>query len=299
MSSVGAGRVDLSTPVTLRVGNAVCEILPGLGGSIARWAICEQEIFRRATPESIERRDPLGMATFPLVPYSNRIGGGRFNWAGQSHHIGLNFPPEPHALHGTGWTGIWACERLSETSVLLRFAQEANCHWPWAFEAEQRILLEADCLSLQLSARNLSGSDAPLAFGHHPYFDSEGATLVFSAAELWTTGADGLPENPTPPAGQFDFATAQPVQGRALDNGYAGWDGKAYVSWADRPLALDIEADMTAAVVYVPEGGKAFCFEPVPHIINALNLPNHGPQMPVVRSGATFQAEVKFTAKPC
>ncbi len=297
MKPIGAAMLDLPTTVTLHAGDAVCEILPAVGGSITRWAIGDQEMFRCARSTAIEKRDPLGMATFPLVPYSNRIGGGCFDWAGQSHRIALNFSPEPNAIHGTGWTGIWDYYRLDDNSLLLRFAQNADSHWPWAFEAEQHIMLDEDGLSLRLSARNLSDRDVPLAFGHHPYFDREGATLVFRATEFWSTGEDGLPDQPLPPVGQFDFANGDPIKGRVLDNGYAGWDGKARISWTRRPLALDIEADMSAAVVYVPSDGDTFCFEPVPHIINALNLPGHGPQMPIISPGGIYQTAIKFTAR--
>jgi galactose mutarotase-like enzyme len=42
-------------------------------------------MLRTASAEAIAAHDPLGMASFPLVPYSNRIADARFGWAGQTH----------------------------------------------------------------------------------------------------------------------------------------------------------------------------------------------------------------------
>jgi aldose 1-epimerase len=238
------------------------------------------------------------MASFPLVPYSNRIGFARFDWADQTVLLQANFSPEPHSIHGTGWTSAWEAERLGPGTVILRLVHHANADWYWPFEAEQRITLSANALEIRLIARNRSDQKVPLAIGHHPYFDSKGATLFFNARQVWHTGADGLPAFASAPQGDLDFANHQAVQGRILDNGYAGWDGKARIHWQDRPLQLDIAADMQAAVVYVPQDQQYFCFEPVPHIINALNLPEHSPQMPLVEPGACYETQIVFTATP-
>lgn len=285
------------TPIILHAGDATCEIWPEAGGSIGRWAIGGQEMLRRASSEATGQAPPLGMATFPLIPYSNRIGQAAFTWHDKRYQLKANFPPELHAIHGTGWTTPWVAEQVDNDAIVLRLIHSPDAQWPWAFDAEQHIRLTGNALSLHLSAQNLSDGPVPLAFGHHPYFDSAGATLSFAASTVWQTGDNGLPAFPEAPRGQFDFTNGEPVAGRALDNGYAGWDGTAHIQWQGRPLTLNIEADMAAAVVYVPQGGDSFCFEPVPHIVNALNLPGHCPQMPVVAPGASFETQISFTAR--
>jgi aldose 1-epimerase len=286
-----------SKPVLLRSAAAECEIWPALGGSIGRWTISGQEMFRRAIVTADASWSPLDMASFPLVPFSNRIGFGQFAWAGRPVEIVANFPPEPHAIHGTGWTAAWEIAGLTVDTLVLRHSHAESPQWPWAFEAEQHITLTSNALALRLVARNLANEPVPLAFGHHPYFDSKGATLSFSADTVWRTGADGLPSCAETPEGNFDFTTDAPIEGRALDNGFAGWDGKAHIRWQGRPLYLEIDADMQAAVVYVPIDGDSFCFEPVPHIINALNMPGELPQMPVVAPGKGAEMLIHFAAK--
>jgi aldose 1-epimerase len=285
-----------SSPILLTAGSAECEIWPEKGGSIARWTINGQNMMRATVPAAVHDALPLGMASFPLAPYSNRIGYGRFDWNSRTVELEPNFPPEPHAIHGTGWTSAWTIDVATADELTLIHSHKADRHWPWHFEAQQRIRLTEHSLTIEMIAHNLSDQMAPLAFGHHPYFDADQATLTFSAHTIWQTGNDGLPERFETPAGLHNFAHGQAVADCALDNGYAGWDGNATIRWPERPLQLTIHSDMSAAVVYIPSGESYFCFEPVPHIINALNLPGQRPPMPMVAPGARFTSQIQFKA---
>ena len=284
----------LGPPVLLRNGDAECEIWPDKGGSIARWAIAGQNMFRTTAPGARADALPTCMASFPLVPFSNRIGFGRFDWKGKTIKLKLNARPEPHSLHGTGWIARWTATELTENAVVLSYEHHPDQYWPWHFSAEQHIVITNDGLTIQMKARNLSDRPAPLAFGHHPAFDSEGATLAFNASTVWLSGDEGLPAFAETPNTAFDFTNGGRVTGRVLDNGYAGWDGKANIRWDNRPRELVIISDMRAAVVYVPDDESHFCFEPVPHIINALNLPDQQPSMPIVAPGASVASNIQF-----
>jgi aldose 1-epimerase len=273
-----------------------CVIKPQLGASIVEWRVGDQDMLRRADDEGIQGDDPRNLASFPLVPFSNRIGYGRFKWAGQDLQLDQNFLPEPHAIHGIGWKVAWDVIEQHNDSVTLGYSHDVSGGWHWPFEAKQHFTVTANGLMIELSARNIFDQPVPLAFGHHPYFDSSGAILRFNAEQVWHNGQDGLPNAVTKPTSQYDFANGAPVTGRAIDNGYAKWDGTAQIRWDDRPLMLDIVSDMTAAVVFVPKAEDYFCFEPVPHIINALNIPGHGPQMPVIDAGQTYKSTINFIA---
>ena len=96
----------------------------------------------------------------------------------------------------------------------------------------------------------------------------------------------------------FDFSGDGVLAGRDIDHCYAGWDGQACISWDGRPMMLNIISDMAAAVVYVPKGGDAFCFEPVPHINNALNRPDDILPMPTIAPGESFTATIQLRAVP-
>jgi aldose 1-epimerase len=283
-------------PLVITNGKSTCEIWPEYGGSIGRWAIGEQEMFRRARPSATRQPLPLGMSSFPLVPYSNRISGGRFNWMNTQYQLNANFPPEPHAIHGTGWTASWTVTDHQSSTITLRYTHAPNAAWPFPFEAEQHISIRENGLIISLNAHNKSDQAVPLGFGHHPYFDSEGANLLFSADAIWQNGKDSLPAHNEKPDGQFDFTGGGAISGRTIDNCYAGWDGDAEIWWDNRPLKLSINADMDALVVYIPNGEDSFCVEPVPHINNAINMPEHAPQMPVIAPGQSYQNTLSFMA---
>jgi aldose 1-epimerase len=286
--------------LAIRRGEASCTIYPELGGSLGRWTVAGQEMLRAANPEAIVENEPLGMASFPLVPYSNRIAGGAFEWDGRTIKLAKNFLPGQHSIHGIGWQRPWLVSARDHDCVRLTLMHHADAHWPWAFDAEQRIAVDDQTLTLNLIVRNRSDRAAPLAFGHHPYFDAAGAVLVFASDAVWMSGDDALPTEPISPHGAFDFSAPAPVEGRTIDHCYAGIAGPARISWADRPLALEIESfpQLGAAVVYIPQGGDAFCFEPVPHINNALNLAGHHPAMPVIAAGDAFETRITFRATP-
>lgn len=275
-----------------------CELFPQVGGSIGGWTVHGQEMLRAASAAAVSAYDPFGMASFPLVPYSNRIANGEFEWNGNGFALTRNFPPEPHAIHGVGFERPWVCAARSADSALLTLNHRPDGAWPWPFEARQRITLAERELSLELSAVNLAPHPVPLAFGHHPYFPRRGAQLRFDARSVWLVGGNGLPSEPAVVAGRFDFSKGAPVEELEVDHCFTGWSGPARISWQDKPLALEVTASaaLGSAVVYIHNGAEGFCFEPVPHINNALNLRAHEPAMPVVAPGESFCAGIRFRA---
>lgn len=281
--------------LTLTAGAARCSVRADIGGSLAGWTIGDQPLLRPAPDNA---GDCLDMASFPLVPYSNRIGHARFDWDGTAVALAPNFEPEPHALHGVGWRRPWTIADRGDSHVTLALHHGGDADWPWPFEATQRIMLREDRLSLSLSAINRHHAAVPLGFGHHPYFDATGATLSFTASRVFPSDASSLPMDPVAPHGAFDFSGGAAVTGRTIDNCFSGWDGNAIIRWADRSIGVAITAspELAAMVLYIPDGGRFFCVEPVPNINNALNRPGDKPGLPVIAPGAAFTADITLCA---
>lgn len=280
----------------LFAGESRCTILPELGGSLAGWSVAGQALLRRSTAADIANGDRRRLAAFPLVPYSNRIGHGQFAFEGETFRLPHNLPPEPHAIHGTGWEDPWAVTALSASAVTLNLVHHGDDRWPWAFAARQEIAVTPHGLTLALTATSLADKPVPLAFGHHPYFDSDGAMLRFRAGRVWLNDTNMLPIKLIECTDSFDFSTATSVAARQIDHCFSGWDGLARITWADRPLAVELVTDLPAAVVYLPAGGDRFCFEPVPHSNNALNRADAVPPVPIIAPGDSFTARVVFSA---
>ena len=284
--------------LTLTHGAARCDLLPQVGGSIGTWAVSGQEMLRTARESGIAARDPYATAGFPLVPYSNRIGQGSFEWRGERMNLARNFAPEPHSIHGVGFERAWQVQSRDSDSAVLQLTHRPDAGWPWAFDARQYITLTDDLLILEFEAVNLESQPVPLAFGHHPYFPSSGARLTFHAQGVWRVDDDGLPCELVKPTGPFDFFKGSAVENADIDHCFTGWNGVAIIAWPDRPQALGITAsrELSSAVVYIRRDLDAFCFEPVAHINNALNRDDRESAMPVIAPGESFEASIRFRA---
>ena len=104
--------------LTLRAGNALLEIIPEVGGSITRYCLVTEEqtlnFLRPAIQSGFAKHDPREMASFPMIPFSNRIRNGHFKLQGWGIKLPLNFYPEVHSIHGHGWKVLWTVTEKSE-----------------------------------------------------------------------------------------------------------------------------------------------------------------------------------------
>jgi aldose 1-epimerase len=284
--------------ITIEDNKSRCIIAPSIGGSIISWSIDGQNILRDTYSNDFTPSNPLDLASFPLVPYSNRIGNAHFSWAGQPVSLLANFSPEPHAIHGVGWERPWTVKAQTQNMCELIIEHVADDSWPWPFVASQQLMLTGGGLKITSKATNMFNQAVPLAFGHHPYFDKANASLQFHAEAMLTNGTDALPSDNQTIHGMFDFANSGVVAGRDIDHCYTNWDGRALIRWENRPLALEITSDVRAAVIYIPPDGDAFCFEPVPHVNNALNRMDLNPGMPIIAAGESFSTTTVMQTFP-
>ena len=131
----------------LAAGELRLVLAPAVGGSIAsftrRWreGTRERELhwLRPASADGLATRNPLAMASFPLLPFCNRIRDGRASFEGRHIRFPPNHPAEdsPHPLHGIGWQRPWTVESASGTQAVLQLRMEASEAWPWASSARQ------------------------------------------------------------------------------------------------------------------------------------------------------------------
>jgi len=81
-------------------------VLPEAGGGSAAFDLAAgggSVPLMRALPAGISNPDPDLLACYPLVPWSNRIGHGRFEFGGRTWQVAPNYPKEPYPSHGEGW----------------------------------------------------------------------------------------------------------------------------------------------------------------------------------------------------
>ena len=81
--------------IVLAASDWTTVLRPELGGSVASLTWKGRDVLR---PTPAEATDPLQTACFPLVPYANRIAGGRFAFGGREAVLEVLPPFAPNAL---------------------------------------------------------------------------------------------------------------------------------------------------------------------------------------------------------
>ncbi|GAO38034.1 hypothetical protein SCH01S_03_00080 [Sphingomonas changbaiensis NBRC 104936] len=253
----------------IAIGAAGYELVlaPGIGGAIARFAHRGKAVLRGAdAPNS-----PLDCGCFPLVPYCNRIRGGRFNFRGRTVELAPNMKGDPSPLHGQGWLGPWLVESQGADCACLFFAHQPG-EWPWAYESRQTFSLGDDGLEAEIECRNLSGDPMPCGLGFHPYFPCDAGTRIDTrVAQVWEVDDKVLPTGTAPATGRYALDD-QPACARGLDNGYDGWSGEMRLTDGDRVRRM-ASPDARFFQIYSPPEGCLLAAEPVSHANAALNEP--------------------------
>lgn len=241
-----------------------CSIVPSLGGCIAGLWLNGLPVLRATPLAALSTARQSG--SYPLVPFSNRIGHASLQWQGTSHPLLRNNGDEPHAIHGVGWQRPWAVLEQSATHAMLSFEHAPDAAWPFAFDASQVFQLGPGTLSLTLGITNQSSQPAPVGLGWHPYFVKRpGSRLRFVATGRWDMGADKLPTQHHPATGlDVDCATLD------VDHCFDGWQGQVLLQ--DEVLRTRVSANLTRLVVYTHPTRDFVAIEPVSHVNNALNL---------------------------
>jgi aldose 1-epimerase len=290
--------MDSKSLITLSAGTLELCINPSIGGSISSLEWVEGEL-RNAVLRKCHSRNEnvLDAASFPLVPYVNRIRGGCFNFRGRDVQLSPNMPGDPSPLHGQGWLGAWQVENQGPTEAILSF-NHASGEWPWDYRAEQQFTLDETGLTLGLACRNLSDEPMPCGLGQHPYFNcGPGTRLDTEVTHVWTIDENVLPVERVPASGPFDLA-GRAVCGQDLDHGFGGWGGAARMSDPDWPFDLEMSSpDACFFQLYSPATGGIFVAEPVSHANAALNAPeDQWPElgMKVLAPGEQMSLEMRL-----
>jgi aldose 1-epimerase len=263
-----------------------------LGGCVAGLWFGEQEVLR-STPAA-ELQSVRVSGSYPLIPYSNRIGNRKLHWAGLDYELLKNFAPEPHAIHGVGWERAWVLEESTAEQSVLSYNHVADASWPFAFDSRQTFTLSADALEMQMSITNRAPVAAPVGLGWHPYFAKSASTQIhFCAAGRWEMGVDKLPTHRLDSAGLDTDCSSLDV-----DHCFEGWSGGLQLNEAG--LRITVTSDLSYLVVFTTPMRDSIAIEPVSHVNNALAIAQRTGQsaeslgLRVLQPGETFAATMRI-----
>ena len=258
----------MPTTLALVANQFRCNIVPDLGACIAGLWFEDIPVLRSPGANGLASARQSG--SYPLVPFSNRIGHATLSWNGTHHPLVKNFGDEPHAIHGVGWQRPWEVLDADERFALLSYQHKPDGSWPFSFDTSQAFRLSDDELVMTLSITNQSAAAAPVGLGWHPYFVKRpGSHVAFKAAGRWEMDALKLPTHRIASSGLDADCTSLDV-----DHCYDGWSGQ--LDLRDDRLHTRISSNLERLVVFTNPAQDCIAIEPVSHVNNAISLMTRG-----------------------
>jgi aldose 1-epimerase len=266
------------TPITIASGSLTATLCPHIGGSIARLTLGNVDILRRASDDAIEKSLIRQMASYPLVPYSNRIVDGTLVFRGRRHALTPNFPPERHAIHGVGWRRVWRVESHDTSTLKLSLDHQPDADWPFHFSATQSFEVTGDALRVAITLGNTGASPMPAGLGFHPFFPRSADTqLQTHWRGKWAMSDAKVPVEWATVTPRDDFSMPRAVGDWTVDNCFTGWSRAARLTYATHVTDIGASEVFASAVCFVPTDGRPFiAIEPVSHVVDAFNLHERG-----------------------
>lgn len=218
-----------------------------------------------------------------LLPWPNRIAGGRYRFDGTEQQLPLSEPAKGNASHGLVRWVRWEPAGQDDSSVTLRHDLVPQTGYPFELHLEIGYSLDAETgLRVDTEVVNTGRTAAPFGAGFHPYLDLGGhdldtAELLVPAAAVLDTDDHQIPTGSRPVAGTaFDFRTIRPIGAVRLDHGFAELTGTtAVLRTEQRAVELRWDAAYRYLQVFTPPfltpGRNAVAIEPMSCPANAFN----------------------------
>ena len=218
-----------------------------------------------------------------LLPWPNRIAGGRYSFDGVDYQLPLTEPAKLNASHGLVRFVRWTASQQDGSSVTLAHDLVPQTGYPFELRLQVSYqLLAEDGLRVQASVTNTGRSTAPFGAGFHPYLDLAGqdldsVELMVPAGTVLDTDERQIPVGRHPVEGTpFDLRTSRPLGDLRLDHGFADLSGSAAVLRTERrAVELSWDAAFGYLQVFTPPfitpGRNAVAIEPMSCPANAFN----------------------------
>ncbi|ASJ72423.1 hypothetical protein [Granulosicoccus antarcticus] len=248
---------------------------------------------------------PLPAANFHMLPYSNRIRDGRFEFQGQSVQLA---DADKHAIHGALRKLPWKIASSDSHSLTctLHSSDHPELNWPWAIDATIKQSIDGDRLSSTLILTNRAETDMPAGFGWHPYFVREvngsEPTLTLPVQGIFPDEAgDCLPDGaPVELPNALDFRQAKSLdKNQRIDCCLSELNGPCVIDWKDGGIQLHMTASEICRflILYNPDMPH-FAVEPVTNANDAFNLASQGVDagVEVLKPGQSMEATMTLQA---
>lgn len=205
----------------------------------------------------------LGFEGRTLVPWPNRITGGRYAVRGTTHQLPVNEAETGAALHGLGTFQHWQAVDVEEHRGTWVLDLPATYGYPFDVGCRAVYELDADSgLRLTISGTNQGDEPAPFGASCHPYLSCDTrplaeCTLQLPAPTALLTDDRLAPAGTTDVAGtEMDFREPTVVGGRLVDNAYTDLPGGTWAVELTHPEAVGVRMTSDARWVQLFTGER-------------------------------------------
>ncbi len=163
-----------------------------------------------------------------LLPFPNRIDGGKYLFEGQEYQLPITEPATNNAIHGlTRWLA-WTPLRRTASSVTLFHRLHPQDGYPFMLDLRIEYALSDRGLTVSTTATNAGGGSLPFGAGYHPYFSVgtptiDAATLRLPARAWLETNERLIPTGSRGVEGtEYDFTEGREIGNVRLDTCFTG-----------------------------------------------------------------------------
>jgi aldose 1-epimerase len=267
-------------------------LVPSTGGSVAfgqtRIGDAWVDVLRPTADGDLRNRS--NCASFPLVPWSNRIRDGKLLWQGRSYQLRTD-PRDGTARHGAATEYPWAVVEHTPTSAVLEFTSRHvyGVNFPWTFTARFEYALEGERFTWGMAVTNTDHETFPAGLGHHPYFVRQltmpdGTVSALPDIQINCDKSyeliDALPvQGPGPITPRADFRSSRTLGSDEVDDCLTGRTSPtvAVIDYPDE-LTVTMHAGelLTHVIAFAPQGKPFFAIEPVTNVNDGFTLDAQG-----------------------
>ena len=177
-----------------------------------------------------------------LLPWPNRVAGGRYRFDGADHQLPVNEPRTGCAIHGLTRSVRWQVAGSASDSVSLELRLPPSEGYPFTLQLGATYTLDSGGLTARITATNAGGEPCPYGAGAHPYVrvadgsPIDGALLDIPADATLEADDRGIPTGVVLPVdgSPYDFRSPRRIGALRLDTAFtrlrAGSDGRTWIS---------------------------------------------------------------------
>jgi len=225
----------------------------------------------------------LPAANFHMLPYSNRIRDGKFEFEGKTIQLEK---ADSHAIHGALRKLPWQVldQAASSLTCHIDTRELSSVNWPWPMSSHLAYRLDGERLLATMTLNNIGSSNMPAGMGWHPYFirQIKGASPVLTlpvSGVFPTVAGEILPSGAAVPlTAALDFRKARALDpDQRIDCCLSGLHDTVKIEWPGAELALSMRAsELCRYLVLFNPDAPHFAVEPVTNANDAFNLEQRG-----------------------